>query len=379
MNRHSLRFGSCIRSLFARVTTVPHDMARKSSAVRHLNRLINCSESRWRPTQILTSRGLSGFARLRRGVSQGISALTIRNPFTGDHLGRARRAFAFSFVEATLEKRQLLASFSYSSGLLTVQTDSAGEQLSIISSSEAGNYTITTSGTWSGSAVSGLSNTITELYVNQPSGLASILVNDNGGTVSNSSFGFGSSSANFVNNLTVNFTNTNSGVITLANPASFINGKNLNLTTTGNQITVSNLTSANSTGSIRLTGRNIVVTGNITTEAGDISLTGNNGSYQTGTFDGVRISGAAVNVNTTSGNITIDGRGSSGLVKAGVNLTSSKVQAGGSGGVTITGVSGNGTDNAYGIWVTAARVTTSSGSLMVNGTSCGTGTYSKGV
>jgi hypothetical protein len=278
-------------------------------------------------------------------VTQGISALTIRNPFSRDHLGRARRAFAFSFVEATLEKRQLLASFSYSSGLLTVQTDSAGEQLSIISSSEAGNYTITTSGTWSGSAVSGLSNTSTDLYVNQPSGLASILVNDNGGTVSNSSFGFGTSSANFVNNLTVNFTNANSGVITLANSTSFINGSILNLSTKGNQITVSSPLTSNSTGYINLTGRNIVVTGNITTAAGSISLIANNGSYQAGSFDGVCISGSAVNVNTTSGNITIDGRGASGSVNAGVNLTSSKVQAGESGCLTITGMSGNG--NVY--------------------------------
>ena len=380
MNRHSLRFGSCIRSLFARATTVPRDMARKSSSVKHLNRLINCGESHLRPTQILTSRGLGGIARFRLVVSQGIiSALTIRNPFSGDHLERARRAFSFSFIETSLEKRQLLATFSYSSGLLTVQTDSADEQLSIISLSEAGNYTITTSGAWSGTAVSGLSNTSTDLYVNQPSGLASILVNDNGGTVSNSSFRFGLSSTNFVNNLTVNFTNATSGVISVGNAASFINGKNLNLTTTGNQITVSNLTSANSTGSIRLTGRNIVVTGNITTEAGDISLTGNNGSYQTGTFDGVQINGAAVNVNTTSGNITIDGRGGLNTVYAGVNLQSSKVQAGGSGCVTITGVSGNGTDNAYGIYASGSTVTTSSGSLSVNGSSCGTGFGTLGV
>ena len=131
---------------------------------------------------------------------------------------------------------------------------------------------------------------------------------------------------------------------------------------------------ATGTGGISLTGRNIVVTGNITAEAGDISLTGNNGSYQTGTFDGVRISGAAVNVNTTSGNITIDGRGGLNTVNAGVNLTSSKVQAGGSGCVTITGMSGNGsTNSAYGIVASGATVTTGSGSLTVNGTSCGTG------
>ncbi|MEI7924316.1 MAG: hypothetical protein WCJ40_20600, partial [Planctomycetota bacterium] len=290
---------------------------------------------------------------------------------------KRRKTYQIEFFSDELEKRQLLATYSYSSGLLTVQTNSTNEQLSIISASESGNYTITTSGAWSGTAGSGLSNTSTILYVNQPSGLASILVNDNG-TVSNSSFRFGLSSANFVSNLTVNFTNSTSGVITVANSASFINGMNLNLTTTGNQITVSNLTSANSTGSIRLTGRNIVVTGNITTAAGDIFLTGNNGSYQTGSFHGVQVSGNSGNtvyVNTTSGNITIDGRGGLNTACSGVWLSESNVQAGGSGCVTITGVSGNGTDlNGYsgvGVYASRSTVMTSSGSITLNGTSSG--------
>lgn len=190
---------------------------------------------------------------------------------------KRRKNFHINFLGNELEKRQLLAQFSYSSGLLTIQTDSTNEQLSIISTSQSGNYTITTSGTWSGSPISGLSSTTTDLYVNQPAGLASILVNDNGGTVSNSSFRFGSSPSSFVSNLTVSFTNSTSGAITVANATSFANGSNLNLTTAGNQITVSAWASASSSGSISLRGRNIVVTDNITTAAGDISLYGNGG------------------------------------------------------------------------------------------------------
>ena len=293
---------------------------------------------------------------------------------------KRRKNFYINFLGNELEKRQLLAQFSYSSGLLTIQTDSTNEQLSIISTSQSGNYTITTSGMWSGSAVSGLSSTITDLFVNQPSGLASILVNDKGGTVSNSSFRFGSSPANFVSNLTVSFTNSSSGAITVANATSFVNGSKLNLTTTRNQITVSACATANSSGSISLTGRNIVVTGNITTAAGDITLYGNGGgSYQNGTFDGVCISGSTVNVNTTGGNISVDGRGGLNSVNAGVNLTSSKVQAGGSGYVTLTGVSGDGTTNAYGILASTVSVTTSTGSITVNGTSCGTALFGRGV
>ncbi len=64
---------------------------------------------------------------------------------------RAKRPNLFSqsdFFEG-LEKRQLLATFNYNSGpgLLTVVTNQNSETLSIISTSDAGNYTITTTGT----------------------------------------------------------------------------------------------------------------------------------------------------------------------------------------------------------------------------------------
>ena len=87
--------------------------------------------------------------------------------------------------------------------------------------------------------------------------------------------------------------------------------------------------------------------GNITTAAGDITLRGNNGSYQAGLFDGVRASGSVIS--TSSGNILIDGRAAGGSLKYGVNLQSSSVNAGGAGCVTITGVSGNGSGITYGM------------------------------
>ena len=179
------------------------------------------------------------------------------------------RRLVFNPLDYELEKRQLLATFSYSSGLLTIQTDSTNEQLSIISTSESGNYTITTSGTWSGSPVSGLSNTSTNLYVNQPAGLASILVNDNGGTVSNSSFGFGTSSANFVNNLTVNFTNSLSS-ISGGNSTSFTTGKALSLTSNAIALS-SNITTI---GTQTFTG-NVTISGNVSLLSGGSAISFN--------------------------------------------------------------------------------------------------------
>jgi hypothetical protein len=287
----------------------------------------------------------------------------------------ANRRLIFNPLDYELEKRQLLATFNYDSltGVLAVETDQNSETLSIISTSSAGNYTITTSGAWTGTSTTDVGSSGTSLIVNSTANIGQIQVTNNVAS-SGSAFYFGTSTGNFVDNLTVNFTNSTSGPITLANAASFINGSNLNLISTGNQITVSSPVSANGSGSISLTGRNIFVTGNITATAGDITLRGNNGSYQTGAFDGVRISGSAVNVNTTSGNITIDGRGAVSSNYTGVNLTLSKVQAGGAGCVTVTGVSGNGsTGYFYGLFANGATVTTTNGTLTANGTLLGTG------
>ena len=71
-----------------------------------------------------------------------------------------------------LEHLQPLSPVAYNS------TGSPNEQLSIISRSESSRYTMTSTGTWSGIPVSGLSNTSIDTYVNQSSGLASFLLDD---------------------------------------------------------------------------------------------------------------------------------------------------------------------------------------------------------
>lgn len=122
-------------------------------------------------------------------------------------------------------------------------------------------------------------------------------------------------------NLTVNFAIFRAGEITVANPICFIGGKSVSLTTTTNCITILSPISAKGNGSIILTGRNIQVTGNttssanlataipITTESGDIILTGNSSSVLTGGYTGIQIDNA--NLTSISGNIVIDGQASS--------------------------------------------------------------------
>jgi hypothetical protein len=349
--------------------------------VRQLYRILKNHTSVWIPTQVVTNRSISVFARLRRGVSSRVSALTIRNRFSEESLEHTKRAFAFSFIETSLEKRQLLATFDYNSGtgLLTVVTNQNSETLSIVSTSNAGNYTIATTGTWSGTSSVDVGNSGRNLFVNSTANINLIQISSNA-VNSGSAFYFGVSTGNFVDNLTVNFSNATSGNITVANATSFINGSNLNLTTTGNQITVSGPLKANSTGSISLTGRNIAVTRNINTAAGGISLIGNNGAYQAGTFVGVCISGSAVNVNTTGGDIMIDGRAGGGSANQGVTIASAKIQAGGLGFISITGVSGNGTGTkAYGLSVTNGTISTLNGNIILSGTACSTDDDSHGV
>ena len=72
------------------------------------------------------------------------------------------RRLVFNPLDYELEKRQLLATFVYNSltGRLFVETDQNSETLSIISTSNSGNYTLTTTGAptvavarWDGTAI----------------------------------------------------------------------------------------------------------------------------------------------------------------------------------------------------------------------------------
>ena len=127
---------------------------------RHLGSVGGSGRSSWVPSGLV----IRGRARLRESLASLERCILMRRTFLSY---RPDRGFNFDFDVNLLEKRQLLASFSYNSGtgLLTVQTTSTNEQLSIISTSESGNYTITTTGSWTGSAT-GITDSGTSLYVN---------------------------------------------------------------------------------------------------------------------------------------------------------------------------------------------------------------------
>ena len=252
-----------------------------------------------------------------------------------------------------LEERQLLATFTYNSGtgLLAIESTVNNESFTILSSSNNGNYTITSSVNFSGVNTTGLTGTgSTSLIIGSDiANLTNIQITNNAAN-SGSSLRFLNSPGNFVDNLSVNFTNSTTGTITVANAVSFTGGASLSLTTSTNVINVTSPISANNSGSITFNSRNIVVSNNITTDSGDIALYGNGGGvYQTGGGDGVCISGSCVT--SVNGNISLFGRGlASGW--SGVALASGgQVNITGTGVLTVEGVMGGGGTNIYGVFV----------------------------
>ncbi|MFM1801886.1 MAG: hypothetical protein RJA81_1238, partial [Planctomycetota bacterium] len=273
-----------------------------------------------------------------------VSGIFFRRNLKNAMVKRADKKKRLEFFIGELEKRQLLATFLYDSGtgLLAVETDSDYEQLSIIATSNSGNYTISTNGTWSGSSTGDVGNVGQDLFVNSTANISLIQITNNAANAG-TSFYFGDSLGNsFIDNLNVNYTQAATGTITVANATSFINGVSLNLTSSSNAITVNSTLSANSTGCITFNSRNISVNANITTGSGDIALYGNGGGvYQTGSFQGVAFTSSSVKVNTTGGNIIVDGRGgTTGASRIyGVNITGASIQAGGNGTISIIGIS----------------------------------------
>ncbi|MFM7129509.1 MAG: beta strand repeat-containing protein, partial [bacterium] len=135
-------------------------------------------------------------------------------------------------------------------------------------------------------------------------------------------------------------------------------------------------------GGVTLTGRNIQVTGNILTAAGDITLYGNGGGvYRSGSFVGVNITGPNVNVTSTGGNIILDGRGGSGGSKGneGIKMDFALIQTGGNGKINVTGISGTGFDDGKGIHVNSTTVQAANGGVTMNGTGCTTYLNATGV
>ena len=177
-----------------------------------------------------------------------------------------------AFFAGELEKRQLLATFSYDNtyGILAIESDIDNETLSIVATSD-GNYTISSDTIFTGDDISGnlTGNGTLNLAVSNELGLSLIQFTNNPAN-SGTSFYFGNSAGNFTSNLSVFYSNSSSGSINVANDASFTNDTSVNLTTTGNLISIAANLTASGTGKVEIGGQNITISGEISAPNGVI-------------------------------------------------------------------------------------------------------------
>ncbi|MFM9001123.1 MAG: beta strand repeat-containing protein, partial [Verrucomicrobiota bacterium] len=134
-------------------------------------------------------------------------------------------------------------------------------------------------------------------------------------------------------------------------------------------------------GPVTLQGGNVYVYNSISA-AGDILLDGDTGSNLVLNTHGVLVEAAVSTTAASNGNITLTGRGGNTSFNHGVYLnTSGTLTAGGSGSISVTGIGGaNANNHDYGI-LAYSNLTTTTGSITLNGTGGGTGagTYNRGI
>jgi len=113
--------------------------------------------------------------------------------------------------------------------------------------------------------------------------------------------------------------------------------------------------------------------------SGCVSITGVSGNGSSGSAYGILASGSTVT--SSSGSITFIGtsRGTGAAQAAVYLLSSSNISATDTGNVIITGTVANGAGNSRSIIISGSTVTTNTGTLTVNGTSCATGSDCFGV
>ncbi|MEI7922759.1 MAG: hypothetical protein WCJ40_12695 [Planctomycetota bacterium] len=308
-------------------------------------------------------------------------SLISRHDFCQKSRNRKGTKRHLEFFAGELEKRQLLATFTYSENVLTVIADTDLEEISIASITDYGNYTLTTTSVFSGSDIIGEleGNGTSSLTVYSNLSLNSIQVLDNPANTG-ASFVFNTSSGNFIDSLSVDFTNANTGLISVGTPIQFTGGANLSLSNANNQVSILDSLSANESSSLSISGRYIdLTTATIATEDGLLSLNADYGTQQSGDFKGVLINQSLLS--TAGGSIRISGRGGdAGSTQYGVKINQSSITTTGPGDITINANSGVGNvgDNT-GAFFNESHLTTENGTISLQSSSLGNGDLDFGI
>ena len=279
-----------------------------------------------------------------------------RRLFSNSQNRKARRVFGLPRPELlSLEQRINPATFTYDSvsEALTIDLNNMNEVLTLTSSG-TGNYVFTSTSNFTGTNTTGLTGNGTRtLTITSALVLNDVAITD---SVAGTDVKFGANSGAYVDNFSITLNAVGESVVTVANATAFTGAAGLNVAA----------------------ARNIVISANLSTATGNIVLDADNGVQQTGNFKGVDIDGVSgAEVTTTGGNITIEGRGGdTGGNQIGVWVFGAKVQAGGTGTVSVTGTGGaasGGRSDGVLVESPGSIITSSGGSVTVIGTGGGTG------
>ena len=288
---------------------------------------------------------------------------SFRSLFSNSRNRKTRRVSGLPRPELLrFEDRITPAAFVYNgvSGALTIDLNNTDEVLTLTSSG-GGNYVFTSTSNFTGTNTTGLTGNGTKtLTITSALTLTDVVITDSVG-VAGTDVGFGANTGAYVDNFSITLDVAGASVVTVANPTAFSGAAGLNVAA----------------------ARNIVINANLSTVTGNIVLDADNGVQQTGGFVGVDISNNfGSEVTTSGGNITIEGRGGdTGSNRYGVYLFfGAKVQAGGTGTVSVTGTGGASSGASGGVLVDGSGlgsiITSSGGSVTVIGTGGGTGATS---
>ena len=278
-----------------------------------------------------------------------------RRLFSNSHNRKARMASGTPRLELLrFEDRINPAAFTYSGTVLTIDLNTTNEVLTLTSQGN-GDYVFTSTSNFTGTDTTGLTGNGTRtLTITSALVLNDVAITD---SFAGTDVKFGANSGAYVDNFSITLNAVGESVVTVANATAFTGAAGLNVAA----------------------ARNIVISANLSTTTGNIVLDADNGVQQTGNFSGVDIYalGTVVEVTTGGGNITIEGRGGdTGGSQIGVWVFGAKVQAGGTGTVSVTGTGGassGGSNDGVLVDLPGSIITSSGGSVTVIGTGGGIG------
>ena len=279
-----------------------------------------------------------------------------------------------------LEDRTLLSAVSEAAPALNLDINSA-ETIGI--STDGTTYTLTTSGTWTGSDTANVTGTGTSTLTVTAAGLAAFDTINMTDSAAGAVVNFDNSTGSYSDTINVTLDDAGAGTITFSGSSPFIGSAALAAVTarnvvlsSGSSITTVNggITLVANTGAIAGDFQGISVEGMIqSTGAGDITLTGTGGESATSGLFGVAVAIGSSITATGAANVSIIGTGGAGTGNHGGTRVAGATLSVNTGDLTLTGTAGGPTARGVQIQTNPQLISTGSGNISITGTPTGSG------